>query len=95
VSPNNRFIGVFFIEGEHIAKTGFFAGYNSVVWLAITCQALGGVVVAMVIKDADNITKNLATGMSIVLSVLASMAFFNFDITPTVRVVSAAIDSHN
>ncbi len=49
----------------------------------------------MVIKDADNITKNLATGMSIVLSVLASMAFFNFDITPTVRVVSAAIDSHN
>ncbi|KAK1040940.1 ATP-dependent DNA helicase MER3 [Friedmanniomyces endolithicus] len=53
------FIGVFFTGGKHIAKTGFFAGYNSVVWLAIMFQALGGVVGALVVNNVDNFTENL------------------------------------
>lgn len=78
------FLGVFFKDGEQIAKTGFFVGYNWVVWTAITFQALGGVVVALVVNYADNIAKNFATSISIVISLLASVFFFNFEMSSSV-----------
>jgi UDP-galactose transporter len=80
------FIGVLMKDGEHISKVGFFAGYNSVVWLAIVFQALGGVVVALVVNYADNIAKNFATSISIVVSFLASVVFFDFQITAAVSI---------
>jgi len=89
----NRFIGVFFKDGEHIAKTGFYAGYNLVVWLAIISQALGGIVVALVINCADNITINLAASISTIVTILASVAFFDFPISFTVRAVCVAVQS--
>lgn len=79
------FLGVMWKEGEAIAKTGFFAGYNWVVWLAILFQAAGGVIVALVINYADNIAKNFATSVSIVLSCVASAYFFDFVVTTSVR----------
>ncbi|KAL0256143.1 UDP-galactose transporter Gms1 [Diplodia seriata] len=75
------FLGVMFMDGEDIAKYGFFVGYNWVVWAAIGLQALGGVVVAMVVSYADNIAKNFATSISILLSCLASVWFFDFTIS--------------
>ncbi|KAI4661060.1 uncharacterized protein J4E79_005628 [Alternaria viburni] len=59
------FLGVIWKDGEIIAKTGFFVGYNWVVWTAIGLQAAGGIVVALVINYADNIAKNFATSISI------------------------------
>ncbi|KXL48808.1 hypothetical protein M433DRAFT_62915 [Acidomyces richmondensis BFW] len=75
------FIGVIFKDGEHVAKTGFFTGYNWVVWLMISLQAAGGVVVALVINYTSNIAKNFATSLSILVSFLASVFFFDFHIT--------------
>lgn len=75
------FLGVMFMDGEEIAKYGFFVGYNWVVWAAIAMQALGGVVVAMVVSYADNIAKNFATSISILISCLASVWFFDFTIS--------------
>ncbi|KAH8599770.1 udp-galactose transporter-like protein [Bisporella sp. PMI_857] len=75
------FIGVIFKDGDEIAKNGFFDGYNAVVWTAIIFQALGGVLVAMCINYADNIAKNFATSISIVLSFLFSVWFFEFQVT--------------
>ncbi|KAK7518685.1 nucleotide-sugar transporter-domain-containing protein [Phyllosticta citriasiana] len=75
------FLGVMFNDGEDIAKFGFFIGYSWVVWLAIGMQAIGGVVVALVVSYADNIAKNFATSFSIIMSCLASVWFFNFSIT--------------
>ena len=86
------FIGVLFNDGEHIAKEGFFAGYNSVVWSAVVLQALGGITVALVIKYADNIAKNFATSVSIVLSFFASVSLFDFEIT---GLVSRKLDLHS
>ncbi|KAM0716551.1 hypothetical protein Q7P37_007996 [Cladosporium fusiforme] len=74
-------IGVYFKDGDHLAKDGFFAGYNYVVWSAIALQAIGGITVALVIKYADNIAKNFATSFSIILSFLASVSLFDFEIT--------------
>jgi len=75
------FIGVLLKDGREIAQDGFFAGYNSVVWAAIISQACGGLLVAMVVKYADNIAKNFATSISIVLSFFASVWLFDFAIT--------------
>ncbi|KAH4942719.1 hypothetical protein HBI42_043280 [Parastagonospora nodorum] len=75
------FLGVIWKEGAEISQTGFFAGYNWVVWLAILFQAAGGVIVALVINYADNIAKNFATSVSIVLSCVASAYFFDFVVT--------------
>ena len=77
-------IGVIFKDGEEIAKNGFFDGYNGVVWTAIVFQALGGVLVAMCINYADNIAKNFATSISIILSFLFSVWFFDFQVTLSV-----------
>lgn len=75
------FIGVIYKDGGEIAKEGFFAGYNSVVWTAIALQAIGGVLVAMCINYADNIAKNFATSISIILSFFFSVWFFDFSVT--------------
>lgn len=83
------FIGVLFKDGEHIAKTGFFAGYNWVVWTAITFQALGGVIVALVVNYSDNIAKNFATSISIIISSLASVFFFDFHLTSFVSTMTS------
>ncbi|GAB7364523.1 hypothetical protein MBLNU230_g5330t2 [Neophaeotheca triangularis] len=74
-------VGVLVRDGEHISQTGFFTGYNWVVWGAILLQATGGIVVALVVKHADNILKNFATSVSIIISFLASVVFFDFHIT--------------
>jgi UDP-galactose transporter len=75
------FIGVLFVDGEHIGKTGFFTGYNWVVWLAILLQAAGGLLVGFVINYSNNITKDFATSIAIIISLLASVFFFDFQIT--------------
>ncbi|KAF2706279.1 nucleotide-sugar transporter [Pleomassaria siparia CBS 279.74] len=85
------FIGVLWVDGENIAKTGFFAGYNWIVWTAIIAQASGGVIVALVINHADNIAKNFATSISIVISCLASFFFFDFKITPSYLVGTSVV----
>ncbi|KAH8672678.1 udp-galactose transporter-like protein [Tricladium varicosporioides] len=73
--------GVIMKDGEEITANGFFVGYNWVVWTAIVFQALGGVLVAMCINYADNIAKNFATSISIILSFLFSVWFFDFRVT--------------
>lgn len=77
------FGGVFWQDGEGIREHGFFEGYNWVVWTAIGLQAVGGLVASMVIRDADNIVKNFATSISIVISFLASVMIFDFAVTWT------------
>ena len=78
------FIGVVFVDGEAISKSHFFVGYNWVVWTTITCQALGGILVAMCVYYADNITKSFATSISVLISLCVSIWLFNFTLTPYV-----------
>jgi UDP-sugar transporter A1/2/3 len=78
------FIGVWFKDGEEIGKYGFWTGYNATVWTAIAFQALGGMLVALVIRDADNIAKNFATSISIILSLGFSVWVFDFEVTGNV-----------
>ncbi|KAK4151583.1 hypothetical protein C8A00DRAFT_45248 [Chaetomidium leptoderma] len=74
-------IGVVINDGEEIAKHGFFDGYNAVVWTAIVFQAMGGVLASLCINYADNIAKNFATSISIVISFLFSVVAFHFSVS--------------
>ena len=78
------FVGVIFLDGEYVAKYGFLQGYNSIVWVSIIVQCFGGIVAAFCIFYADNISKNFAISISMVLSSLASFIFFDFNATTNV-----------
>jgi len=81
--------GAFVWDGQAIRTNGFFQGYNPVVVFTICVQAAGGLIVAMVIKYADNILKGFATSLSIILSTVASIFLFNF--VPTVYFLFGSI----
>ena len=75
------FIGVLWQDGAAIARNGFFAGYNPIVWLTIGLQALGGLIVAVCITYADNVAKNFAASLSIVVSYAATALIFRAPMT--------------
>jgi UDP-sugar transporter A1/2/3 len=64
--------------GEHMMRN--FGGWA---WATVGVQVLGGLTTALVIKYSDNILKGFATSLSIVFSFLASVALFDFRITPS------------
>lgn len=64
-----------------ISTKGFFIGYDLYVWYLVVLQAGGGLLVAMVVKYADNILKGFATSLAIVISCVASIYLFNFNLT--------------
>lgn len=74
-------ISVYAYDGAKVEVKGFFQGYNNIVWTVISLQALGGLVIAAVIKYADNILKGFATSISIILSSIVSY-FFLKDFVP-------------
>ncbi|CAG8594981.1 5688_t:CDS:1 [Paraglomus occultum] len=74
-------LGVWWKDGNLVSERGFFYGYSPVVWSVILCQAIGGLIVAMVVKYADNILKGFATSISIILSFIASVILFAFPVT--------------
>jgi UDP-sugar transporter A1/2/3 len=76
--------GVIWQDGEGISEHGFFEGYNWVVWSAVVLQAAGGMLASVVIRDTDNIVKNFATSISIVISFLISIMLFQFEVSATV-----------
>ena len=56
--------------GESIEH--FFVGFDLLVWLMVANQAAGGLLVALLIKYADNIMKSIATALAIIASGIVS-----------------------
>lgn len=92
------FLGVLFMDGEHISKTGFFTGYNWVVWAVILLQAVGGILVALALTYADSMAKSLSTSFAAVITFLASALFLEFQTTSLVSTCGPCLlritDSH-
>jgi UDP-sugar transporter A1/2/3 len=68
-------------DGHILSVTGVFYGFNYLTWVVISVQAFGGLLVAVVVKYADNILKGFATSISIILSFIASVFIFDFEIS--------------
>merc|ERR1712039_648752 len=69
------FLGALWQDGEKIRKDGFMQGYSQLVWGVIFLQAVGGLVVAAVLKYADNLLKCFGNALSICISCLLSAVF--------------------
>jgi len=75
------FLTMYMSDGTEIKKKGLLFGYTDLVWIAITVQSAGGLLVALVVKHADNILKGFATSAAIIISCLISMVLFDFQLT--------------
>jgi len=64
-------IACFQNDGTRIGKEGFFTGYTFGTVLIVMNQALGGIVVALVVKYADNLLKGFSTCKVIIYLVLS------------------------
>ncbi|KAG9063606.1 hypothetical protein KI688_004491 [Linnemannia hyalina] len=68
-----------FYDRQRIFEGGIFQGYTAMTWVVVANQALGGLLVAIVVKYADNILKGFATSLSIIISGIISVYFFDFE----------------
>nr|XP_055024174.1 UDP-galactose translocator [Misgurnus anguillicaudatus] len=73
-------LGLWWNDGEAVAEKGFLFGYTPLVWGVIFNQAFGGLLVAVVVKYADNILKGFATSFSIIVSTITSVYLFGFHV---------------
>ncbi|KAF7634045.1 hypothetical protein Mgra_00006570 [Meloidogyne graminicola] len=76
-------------DWEQVKLWGFFHGYNTTIWIVVALQAYGGLVIALVVKYADNILKGFAVSLSILLSSFISWSFLN-DFEPSISFVFGA-----
>ncbi|KAG9509074.1 UDP-N-acetylglucosamine transporter, partial [Fragariocoptes setiger] len=70
-------ITMFYTDAEKIAEGGLFQGYDILTWIIVFLQAFGGLLVATVVKFADNILKGFATSISIIMSTVLSFLLFD------------------
>ena len=83
------------IFSSHQNSQGFFRdllkNFGGWAWGTVAIQTFGGLVTAVVIKYSDNILKGFATSLAIILSFLASVALFDFRLTPSFMVGSTTV----
>ncbi|KAI8084893.1 nucleotide-sugar transporter-domain-containing protein [Halteromyces radiatus] len=76
-------VGMLMYDMQPIREGGMLQGYDGLTWVVVANQALGGLLVAIVVKYADNILKGFATSLSIIVSGVISFYLFNFQPTLT------------
>ncbi len=74
-------LGMIVKDGAALLQKGLFFGYSPMVVFVISQQAMGGLIVALVVRYADNILKGFATSLSIILSCITSVFLFDYKIS--------------
>ena len=64
-----------------LRELGFFHGYSPLVAAVVVNHALGGLVVALVVKYADNLVKGFAVSLSIILCATIFVVFYGNAVT--------------
>merc|ERR1712025_1552576 len=75
--------GAFWQDGTKILEGGLTQGYTFMVVMMFFTVATGGLMVAVVLKYADNILRQFSTALSIIITSLLSPLVddaFNFDL---------------
>lgn len=74
-------VGIVFKDIKLLNPVNFFHGYTIWAFLAVCLLAIGGLIIAMVLKYADNILKAFGNSASILVSSWISVYLFGFKIT--------------
>ncbi|CDH56533.1 udp-n-acetylglucosamine transporter-like [Lichtheimia corymbifera JMRC:FSU:9682] len=82
-------LGMLVYDMEPLRQGGMLQGYDWLTWIVVANQALGGLLVAIVVKYADSILKGFATSLSIIVSGVISFYLFNFQ--PTIPFIVGAM----
>lgn len=82
-------MGVYAQDYKSVSTNGFFYGYTPTVWVVVLLQAIGGLVVAVVVKYADNILKGFAAAFSIITACIICYLFLDFK--PTLLFLFGAV----
>ena len=78
------------LDGEAVLRDGFFQGYTWLTGFVVLQVSLGGMLVALVMKYADNVVKGFATSLSIILSSALSWFIPAFDFAPSPAFVAGS-----
>lgn len=70
-----------FKDYHFIFPSVFFKNYNIYAWIAVFLLAVGGLVIGLVLKYADNILKAFAGSASILISTVLSVFIFHTHLT--------------
>jgi len=73
--------GLLLSSDESLRRNGWMAGFGLATWGCVFFQAMGGILVAVTIKYADNILRGFAQGLALIVGALGSWLFFGFQIT--------------
>lgn len=76
---------------EEISAKPYFHGFTMWVWVLVALQAGGGLLVAAVIKYADNVLKGLATGVSVCFATAVSYFLFGTSLSSQFSIGAAMI----
>lgn len=83
-------LGCMYRDGPRIRAEGLFSGYDNTVWGVIAIQAAGGLIVAIVVKYADNVLKSFATSVSIIIRYAHCLASYVSAYPASVSMAAAA-----
>ena len=73
--------GVLLSSDKSLHQHGWLAGFGPTVWLSVVWQALGGIIVAVTIKYADNILRGFSQAFALIIGALGSAVLFGFQLT--------------
>lgn len=71
----------FIQDFQDITTKGFFYNYNAAAFFSSLNSAVGGLIVAAVLKHADSVLKGYATAISVVLTGVSSNLLFGTQLT--------------
>merc|ERR1719378_569791 len=78
-------------DGQRVMRDGLLTGWTPVVWATMFFMAVGGLVVALVLKYADNIAKLFANAISITVVLFLSVQFLGHEVPGTWWFTGAAL----
>ena len=75
----------------HLPQRGLLYNFDEHVWAFVIWGGLGGMVIALVIKHADNILRGFAAGLALILTSVGSRVLFEFVFTAQFVVGAAMV----
>lgn len=74
-------IGLLASPDPALQQRGWMAGFTPSTWFCVLWQALGGIIVAVTIKHADNILRGFANSLALIIGALGSYFLFDFHLS--------------
>jgi solute carrier family 35 (UDP-sugar transporter), member A1/2/3 len=66
-------LGIYINDYDLVKHGGVFQGYNTLAWIVVLLNSLGGLIVALVLKYADNLLKCFANALALIFSLFIAI----------------------